>query len=612
MLTNNAIANRLINEKSPYLLQHAYNPVDWFPWGEEAFIKAKCEDKPIFLSIGYSTCHWCHVMAHETFESLDAAEVLNKYFISIKVDREERPDVDNIYMSACQAYTGSGGWPLSVCLDHEKRPFFVGTYYTKQAFKNILLRITDLWNKERTQLISQAKQLTEIIGRKRKISGYTSVEKARENAITYFTANFDNKNGGFSVAPKFPSPQNLLFLMDNYTINRDKNSLNMCETTLKAMKNGGIYDHIGGGFSRYSTDFKWLVPHFEKMLYDNSLLLIAYSKIYRITNDSFYADTAVEIANYLIRDMTHQKGAFFTAEDADSQGQEGLFYTFTFSEVKDILKDSALEFCFYFNITDKGNFEGRNILNNIGKLIPDNRKEFVNNCRKKLFDYRSKRIRPHRDEKILTSLNGLAISAFSFVGKVLNKPDYIKIAKKTAEFIDENLINKNEELLSLFFDTPGNISGFAEDYAFYIWGLLELYTATDEHKYLEHAVKLQNKFNEKFFDYDQGGFYLSGKSAEKLPIKTKELYDGAMPSANSVGLHNLLTLYTLTKENNYMEQFIKTIKYFSQDISHYPQGYIHSVSALMELKRKLPDINICNNNVCRPAAKTIDELISYF
>ncbi|KAI4453952.1 spermatogenesis-associated protein 20 [Holotrichia oblita] len=473
-------------------------------------------------------------MAHETFESEDAAEILNKYFISIKVDREERPDVDNIYMTACQAFMGSGGWPLSVFLDHDKNPFFVSTYYPKENFKNLLLRIQELWSADRDKLLQQSKHTAAILKKERIITGYTSVEKASEDAINYLSSHFDSKYGGFSPAPKFPSPHNILFLIEHYSLYRDQKSLNMCETTLKAMRSGGIYDHAGGGFSRYSTDNKWIVPHFEKMLYDNALLLMAYSKIYGITNEHYFADTAVETADYLIRDMSHFEGAFFTAEDADSEGHEGLFYTFTLDEVKEILKEEAAEFCIYFNITEKGNFEGKNILNTAGKPILDKHKDFIKRCLKKLFNYREKRIRPHRDEKILTSLNGLAIAAFSIAGKLLQKPEYTEAAKRAAHFIDKNLKDNNGGLLSSYFDTPGKISGFAEDYAFYIWGLLELYKTAKDEKYLEHAIKLQDKFTADFYDFENGGFYLSGKTAEKLIVRTKELYDGATPSYNSV------------------------------------------------------------------------------
>lgn len=603
--------NRLENEKSPYLLQHKNNPVNWYAWGDEAFGIAAAEDKPVFLSIGYSTCHWCHVMAHETFEAEDAANILNQYFISIKVDREERPDIDNIYMSACQAFTGSGGWPLSVFLDKEKRPFFAGTYYPKENFKNLLLLIADLWQNERQKLVLQAKQVAGMIKREHKITGYTSVKNAAKAALEYLSDNFDRVYGGFSLQPKFPSPQNLLFLKSHYIANRDQNALNMCATTLKAMRSGGIYDHIGGGFSRYSTDSKWLVPHFEKMLYDNALLLMTYAEMYGVTKDPFYAETAIGVAAYLLRDMAYPSGAFFTAEDADSEGHEGLFYTFTLAEIRDILKDSADEFSGYFNITERGNFEGRNILNTIGKRIPRERKEFVLACLDKLFAYREKRIRPHRDEKILTSLNGLAIAAFSVAGKLLENPEYISVAAKTAEFID-NLSDASGGLLSSYYDAPGKIAAFAEDYAFYIWGLIELFNATGDVKFIERATRLQDKFSEDFFDFDKGGFYLYGKNEEELIVRAKELYDGATPSYNSVSLHNLLAIYNHTKDIKYIEQLVKTVKHFSDAIAGYPQAYVHSVAALAALEKELPDIHVCTGNVCRPAAKNIDELISYF
>ena len=609
-------SNRLFQEKSPYLKQHAYNPVDWYPWGDEAFEKAERENKPIFISIGYSTCHWCHVMERETFEDEETAAQLLAGFVCVKVDREEKPDIDAMYMTACQAMTGSGGWPLTVFTDWKKRPFFTGTYFHKESFQNILRQISEIWQtrpevlKERAEEIILALKTEKKAGGRNK--GFENLETAPREAFNYLMEHFDLKFGGFSNAPKFPTPHNLLFLLDYNKQTGEAESLSMCETTLRAMRQGGIYDHVGGGFSRYSTDGYWLVPHFEKMLYDNTLLMLAYLKCFETTQDAFYSGVVKGIADYLIRDMTHSGGGFYIAEDADSEGHEGLFYTFTMDEIRNTLKDSADEFCGYFNIIENGNFEGRNILNTIGRAIPKGREKFADECLKKLFNYRSGRIRPHRDQKIPVSYNGLAIAAFAAAGRILGDNSYIDIAINTAEFIEKNLTDGKGRLLSFYLDGPGKYSGFAEDYAFYIFGLLELYDAVKDRKYLTRAVELQDLFTEGFYDTDSGGFYISHKDAEQMPLRTKELYDGAVPSYNSAALHNLLALYKLTNEIKYMEQFIQTLKCFSDDISKYPQGYVHAVSAVMKLMAELSEIHVCVGSACRPPAQDLSEFIGYF
>jgi len=608
--------NRLIQEKSPYLKQHAYNPVDWYPWGDEAFEKAEKENKPIFVSIGYSTCHWCHVMAHETFEDEETAAQLLAGYVCVKVDREEKPDVDAMYMTVCQMMTGSGGWPLTIFADPQKRPFFAGTYFTKESFQHILRKITNIWKSKPQELKDRAEEIILALDSEKKKGGgtnnFSELENAPRNSFEYLTKHFDAKFGGFSNAPKFPSPHNLLFLLECYKQTGESKGLTMCEATLRAMRQGGIYDHVGGGFSRYSTDRFWLAPHFEKMLYDNSLLMLSYLKCFELTQDHFYSYTAKGIADYLIRDMAHPGGGFYTAEDADSEGHEGLFYTFTISEIREILKDGADEFCGYFNVSERGNFEGRNILNIIGREIPKDREDFADECLKKIFDYRNMRVRPHRDEKISVSYNGLAIAAFSAAGRVFGDTSYIDVAIKTVDFIENNLKGDGGRPISYYLDGPGQYSGFAEDYAFYIFGLLELCVAVKDGKYLAKAVELQDIFKEGFYDAEAGGYYISHKDAEKMPLRAKELYDGAVPSYNSAALHNLLMLYNLTQKVKYLEQFVKTLKYFSEEISKYPQGYIHSVSAMMKLVTELPNIRVCTESACRPPARSLTEFMEYF
>ncbi len=608
----NNIFNKLQNEKSPYLLQHAQNPVNWYPWGDEAFEKARTEDKPIFLSIGYSTCHWCHVMAHESFEDNSVAEILNENYISIKVDKEERPDVDSVYMDVCQAFTGSGGWPTSIFMDHDKRPFYAGTYYPKEAFMSVLNRIGELWDKDRSLLDKQAHQLIEAVSVERKRIVCADIESIDTHAADILKKLYEPDYGGFSKAPKFPTSHNLLFLMDQYENTKDTVVLKMCEKTLNAMRGGGIYDHVGGGFSRYSTDHKWLVPHFEKMLYDNALLMIAYSRLYELTLNEKYAQTVKEIAKYLTRDLMHKDGVFYTAEDADSEGVEGEFYLFTKDEVKNILGADAEIFCKHYNVIPSGNFEGKNILNTIKVDIPDSMTDILRSCLEKLFAYRSKRIRPHRDEKILTGQNGLAIAAFSIAGRILKNIEYIQTAEKAVDFIFNNLKSNDGRFISLYKDGKCKTAAFAEDYAYLTWGLLELYESTEKCEYLSKAETLQEILSQDFYDNENGGYFQTSKNAEKMIINKKELYDGATPSYNSVIMHNLLNIFLYTHNTDYIKQLSLTLKYFSQELASYPHAYIHSIALVSKLKNSLPKIIICDDNACRPAPKSLNEFMRLF
>jgi uncharacterized protein YyaL (SSP411 family) len=562
-------ANKLVNEKSPYLRQHAHNPVNWYPWSDEAFAKARAEDKPVFLSIGYSTCHWCHVMAHESFENQRIAAYLNQSFVSIKVDREERPDIDSLYMGVCQALTGSGGWPLSVFMDSAKQPFYAGTYFPPSHFMNLLKNIRRLWDNDRAALNENAGMIIEHLNAKQQPSQEID-ESIIEEAYYHLLRSFDAQYGGFGRAPKFPTPHLLLFLLKYYQCRKENKALEMATQTLKAMRSGGIYDQIGFGFCRYATDRKWLVPHFEKMLYDNALLIIVYLEAYLIVKDDLFLRTSKEIAAYLLEVMRSPEGGFYTAEDADSEGEEGKFYLFTPEEIRNALGSDADKYCRYYNITPEGNFFGRNIPNLIGSQFPE--EDFMLSARKKIDDYRKQRVRPFRDEKILTGLNGLALSAFSFLGKITEEESYLEAAIGLADFLLEKLF-VDDKLYARYCEGEVKYLGYDEDYAFLIKGLLDLYQTIFSEKYLDDARKLTDIFLDCFYDQEKGGFFQTDKRAEKMLIRKKESYDGAVPSANSIAIHNLFRLAYLTEENDYYIKAKETLKCFGKEVKRYPSGY---------------------------------------
>ncbi|GAA0179253.1 thioredoxin domain-containing protein [Clostridium sediminicola] len=586
-------SNRLVKEKSPYLLQHAYNPVEWYPWCEEAFEKAKKEDKPIFLSVGYSCCHWCHVMERESFENEDVAKILNKNFISIKVDREERPDIDNIYMSVCQALTGSGGWPLSVFLTPDKKPFYAGTYFPKEnkygriGFINILNEISGLWNEKRDEVINKGDYIVE----KMKIYEATGTEKELDNKVienTYklLKKSFEPHYGGFSTAPKFPMPHNLMFLMRYYKNTGEETALHLVEKTLLAMYKGGIFDHVGYGFSRYSTDNKWLIPHFEKMLYDNALLSIAYTEAYALTKKEIYKEIAEKIFTYILREMTDPEGGFYSAEDADSEGVEGKFYVWTKEEIDRLLEVDSELFSKLYDITELGNFEEKNIPNLINRTdkeleLGHIEESIIERSLLKLFENREKRIHPHKDDKILTSWNGLMIAALSFGGRILSNSTYIEAAKNAVRFLFNNLIREDRRLLARYREQSSDYEGYLSDYAFLIWGLIELYETTFDAEYLKKAKELNEQMIELFWDKEKGGLFLNGKDAEKLIWRPKEIYDGAIPSGNSVALLNIIRLSNIFDDYKLAQKADELIKAFSSNIDETPNAYTYLVMALM-------------------------------
>jgi uncharacterized protein YyaL (SSP411 family) len=590
--------NKLIDEKSPYLLQHAYNPVNWYPWGDEAFENAKREDRPIFLSIGYSTCHWCHVMEKESFEDEEVAALMNENFISIKVDREERPDIDGIYMSVTQMMTGGGGWPMTVIMTPDKKPFFAGTYFPKHQKYNrigmmeLIPRLKDVWKNKRDEIVKASDDIllslqTPLLQNQTNQLGLETLDKAYNE----LRKRFDRTNGGFGNQPKFPSPHNFLFLLRYWKRKNEPEALLMVEKTLTEMRKGGIYDQIGYGFARYSTDEKWLVPHFEKMLYDHALLAIAYTETYLATKNDFYKQTAEEILEYVLRDMTHPDGGFYSAEDADSEGEEGKFYLWSEKEIDNLFnKEDAAFAKRIFNTSFNGNWidqmhdaaDGTNILH-LSKTFDELASEFnlplsefqtrFNLIRKPLFDFREQRIHPHKDDKILTDWNALMISAFAKTYQITSNKKFLIAAEIAAKFIQKILTDKEGFLLHRYRGGEAAIPAFLDDYTFLIQAYLDLYEASFNSGYLSEAVKLNQEMLEHFEDETNGGFYFTSYLNEKLPVRQKEIYDGAVPSGNSIALLNLLRLHKITNESSLELKAQKLVDYFSNLIYQRPSAY---------------------------------------
>jgi uncharacterized protein YyaL (SSP411 family) len=601
--------NRLINEKSPYLLQHAYNPVDWYPWGDEAFEKARRENKPILLSIGYSTCHWCHVMEHESFEDPDVARLMNETFVSIKVDREERPDIDNIYMTVCQMMSrGNCGWPLNIIMTPDKKPFFVATYIPKEArfgragMLDLIPRVKELWTTQRDEVMKSANQITsalrEGLGSPVQLKGEELDQSTLDKAYDQLASNFDSIRGGMGTAPKFPTPHNYLFLLRYWKRSGNENALAMVEKTLQSMRLGGIYDHVGFGFHRYSTDPNWLVPHFEKMLYDQAMLAMAYIEAYQATGKKDYERTAREIFTYVLRDMTDPGGGFYSAEDADSEGEEGKFYLWSEREIRQVLgKDDAEFFIKVFNVDEGGNFgeeatgrkTGDNILH-LKKPVAEialslniseeelNRK--IQSAREKLFDFREKRVHPHKDDKVLTDWNGLMIAALAKGAQAFNEPEYSVAAGRAVDFILKSLRDKNGDLLHRYRDGESGIKANLNDYAFLVWGLTELYEATFDVDYLKTALELNSELIKNFWDEANGGFYFTSNDVEELIVRQKEINDGAIPSGNSVAMLNLIRLGRITANSDLEQKAAKIGEVFSRVIKQYPSAFTQLLVAL--------------------------------
>ena len=537
-----------------------------------------------------STCHWCHVMGEESFEDEEVAEILNKDFVAVKVDREERPDVDSVYMTVCQAFTGAGGWPLTIIMTPDQRPFFAGTYYPKEArygrpgLMELLSGVSKKWKKDKEKLIESSDDIVNAL------EGHFNAQNdpgelsrhTIERAMTLFEHQFDDNYGGFGKAPKFPTPHHLMFLLRYYDQEGDQKALEMAEKTLEQMYKGGMFDHIGFGFSRYSTDNKWLVPHFEKMLYDNALLTSAYLEAYQLTGKVLYKEVAEKTITYVLRELTDDKGGFYCAQDADSEGEEGKYYVFTPEEVTNLLgEEDGHYFNEYYDITKKGNFEGKSIPNLIRNVDLSHANEKINQLSKKVFEYRLHRTDLHKDDKILTSWNALMITAFAKAYKILREEKYKHAAEKAIRFIQDHLINENGRLLARYRKGEASYLAYLDDYAFFVWALMEMYEATFEAEYLKKAVDFNGEMMSYFWDDENDGFYLYGKDSEQLIARPKELYDGAMPSGNSVAAYNLIRLARLTGRKDMEELADRQLKVFTSSTAEYPLGYSFYLFALL-------------------------------
>jgi uncharacterized protein YyaL (SSP411 family) len=605
--------NRLINEKSPYLLQHANNPVDWYPWGSDAFQKAIRDDKPIFLSIGYATCHWCHVMEREVFEDPDLAAKMNETFVNIKVDREELPEVDSLYMEFAQTMLGGvAGWPLNLLLTPELRPFYAATYLppTSQqgliGMSELITRISEIWNSEERMVIAdESQKVVEMFkGQMNYVGTEMPGEQQIEEAAELFFKVADPVYGGIQGAPKFPVGYQHSFLLRYFLTVRDGRALFCAEKALDMMDRGGIHDQLGGGFSRYSVDEQWLVPHFEKMLYDNVILIEAYLKGWLITHKERYQQVAEGIINYILRDMTHEQGGFFSAEDADSEGREGLFYTWTPDEVSEVLGDEAgREFCQAYGVTPEGNFEGRSILHQ--NQTPDQVatrtgldakvvNQTLNAQKKELFKRREARLRPLRDDKILSSWNGLAIHALALAGASLDKPAYLDAAKEAARFVKKNMW-KEGRLLRRWREGEARFSAGLDEYAFLIRGTLTLFETTGESEWLAWAMEMADIL-EKEFKIDDGAFYQTDGTDHSLILRKANFSDGAEPSGNAVHSENLVRLYHFTWKERYLRHAEDNLKAFYGNIQEHPIGHTYHLIALQRyLDKQAPCIVVALN-----------------
>ncbi len=587
--------NRLALEKSPYLLQHADNPVDWYPWGDEAFERARREDKPVFLSIGYSTCHWCHVMEHESFEDSTVAALMNESFINIKVDREERPDIDNIYMTVCQMMTGSGGWPLTIVMTPDRKPFFAATYipkttrYGRAGMMEMIPQITSYWETHRDEANSASEQITQQL---RSHFEKTTGDDVLGNAVilTAFdqlSGRFDDVHGGFGRAPKFPTPHNLLFLLRYWHRTGDKKALGMVERTLDGMARGGIYDHVGFGFHRYSTDEKWFAPHFEKMLYDQALLTMAYTEAYLATGNESFKRTAEEIIEYVLRDMTDDRGGFYSAEDADSEGIEGKFYLWSEAELVELLGDEDGRLAAdVYGVSTEGNFaeevEAGNILylkKSVGDIARDRGeseealRERLKAIRKRLYFERKRRVRPYKDDKVLMDWNGLMIAALAKAGRAFDNDGHTRAAVKAARFAMENMGADDGRLLHRYRDGAAGIAANIDDYAFFVWGLIELYEATYDVSFMEKALEFEGVMVRDFWDDENGGFFFTPANGETMIARSKEIYDGAVPSGNSVAQLDLLRLARISADPAAEKRAADIGRVFFHDVTRAPSAF---------------------------------------
>jgi uncharacterized protein YyaL (SSP411 family) len=604
-------ANRLINESSPYLLQHAYNPVDWYPWGKEALGRAKSEDKPIFLSIGYSACHWCHVMAHESFENEDTAKMMNANFINIKVDREERPDIDDIYQRVCQLATGNGGWPLSVFLTPDQRPYYVGTYfpadsrYGMPSFRTVLNQMSQSYHTSKQQVDSAASEFMQSLSSMAmdiEVQGqHLDIDRSvLDEAGVGLLHMADPAYGGFGHAPKFPNVSNLLFMLRYYDISRISRFRDFVMFTADKMAAGGIHDQLGGGFSRYSTDQKWLVPHFEKMLYDNALLTQLYAELYQISGRESYMRIVESTLEFVIREMTSPEGGFYSAQDADSDGEEGKFYVWSKREIVESLRDATVAdiFCDYYGVTDGGNFEGKNILSIVTSLNslsqkygidPNGVEQIIKNARKELFEIRDRRTRPGTDDKILTSWNGLMISGFAKGYRITDNKKYLDYALNAINFIESKIaVDDEARLRRTFKNGVSKLNAYLDDYAFYVNGLLDVFEVDCKAEYLEKALNYTNFMLKHFWDSSSGSLFLTSDDHEQLIIRTKNFYDLAIPSGNSMAAYNLLRLFHIVQNKDYLQKAEQIIKAASTPAVKNPFGFGQLLVTMSMYLKKSP------------------------
>lgn len=608
-----ARANRLFGESSPYLLQHAHNPVEWYPWGEESLQKAKSENRPIFLSIGYSACHWCHVMAHESFEDEEIAKIMNENFINIKVDREERPDIDDIYQRVSQLAIGTGGWPLSVFLTPDQKPFYVGTYFPKYGrygmpgFGTILGQLAEAYKTKRQEIDSATVEFLQALEHSAKDvqqpSGVILDRSILDEAAVGLLHMSDPVYGGFGQAPKFPNPSNLLFLLRCYDISGIDRYKDFVMFTADKMAAGGIHDQIGGGFARYSTDQKWLVPHFEKMLYDNALLVQVYAELYQISGDEKYLEVVEKTLEYVRREMMSPENGFYSAQDADSEGEEGKFYVWSKQEIFNSLGDETIAriFCEYYGVGQAGNFEGKNILNIRSSFAdlslkysrpPEMLKRIINDASSRLFEIREKRVKPGRDDKILTAWNGLMISSFAKGFRVTNNKHYLEIAKNTIEFIESRVTRDNGRLYRTFKDGISKLNAYLDDYAFYVNALLDVFELDSNPIYLEKAIKYTDFMLQHFWDPVDCTLYFTSDDHEQLIVRTKSLYDLAVPSGNSVAASDLLRLYHLTQKNDYLEKAEQIMKSGATSSAENPFGFGQLLTAIYLYVKKPIEITV--------------------
>ncbi len=595
-MTQHAHTNRLIDETSPYLLQHAHNPVDWYPWGSEALERARAEDKPILLSVGYSACHWCHVMERESFEDEDTAALMNEHFVNIKVDREERPDIDAIYMQAVQAMTQHGGWPMTVFLTPQGEPFYGGTYFPPEprygmpSFQQLLSAMSDTWRNRRDDVLTSARELTEhlVTAEQLKAGAGGLNERLLDQAASSIQQRFDPRYGGWGKAPKFPAPQTIDFLLRQYQRKGDETVRQQAEYTLLRMAHGGMYDQLGGGFHRYSVDEKWLVPHFEKMLYDNGQLARTYLHAYQLTGNTEYRRIVEETLDYIMREMTAPEGGYYAAQDADSEGVEGKFFVWTAAEVRQALGEDANLFAQIYDVTTRGNWEHTNILHlprpieDIARVTgqPVERlREVVERGKRTLFALREQRVHPQRDDKVLTNWNGLMLAAMADAGRVLDRQDYLESAQHNAEFV-LTAMRVNGRLRHSYKDGQAKVEAFLSDYALYAEGLLTLYRATFELRWLQAARDLAEHMLAHFWDQEQGGFFQTSDEHETLIARPKDLFDEAVPSGNAVAAHVLLQLGALLGEPEYDRRARATIELVTSALQQYPSAFATMLNAL--------------------------------